>query len=733
MMRGQWLALLWCSAAFGAEAQDFAFGKRMEYGPATCHTVTFALPPNNNADRWDGAVTRALVVALGPNGSAGATSVCYDLNRLAFCATWPGGLDRSKTHHTSYKGSLPPRPAAKPDYLDLAAPGWLVDDQPLADPLGAWRGHALHGTQVVLRSRIGDRYVLESPQPAGAAVRRIIRVGPGKTRVALLAGAVAPESAGRVRVSSSGREVVASGGEFSFRAALSPGSSLAKFRAEQGRVYVAFPAAEQEIAVAVTFAARAGNEPPDELKAELAPLPDLAAWTRGGPRRWPQTFVTNVVRGADKAAYVTDELTVPEFPYGSWMRFSALDAFDDGRFAVATLSGDVWLVTLDRPGPGQVEWSRFATGLYEPLGLKVVDGHVLVRGRDRITRLVDANGDGEADVYENFHCQGEVGPSYHAFLFDLVRDREGHLYYTISGRKSPTLGQVVKVSPDGQRWERIAAHFRHANGLGFGGPHGWLTVADNPDGKFPSGGSIVRPGRGYGEEGGPRTEPFLYLVPPSLDSSSGSQCWTDPQRWGPLGGCLIHTSFSHSKLTYVLTQTTGTLPNGFAVGLPLTFSSGVMRAVVNPRDGQLYVAGLRGWDTNAAQDGCLTRVRATGLPAHAVTAAAVTAEGIRLTFSEPLAADSVDFDNFAAERVGKGRAEVDIVDVRRIDDRTVLVEFDREDLLAGGVIDRERTKKDPSGTTHYRVIDPLAIEFNLRGRDGSKVRDTIYCTINALP
>src|SRR5690606_15715523 len=153
-------------------------------------------------------------------------------------------------------------------------------------------------------------------------------------------------------------------------------------------------------------------------------------------------------------------------------------------------------------------------GLYEPLGLKIVDDVVYVRGRDRIIRLHDKNNDGEADFYEQFHAYGPVGPGYHAFVTDLVTDGAGNFYYAIGGRKSPSIGEVVRVAPDGKSHEVIAEHFRCPNGMGFGGPHDWLTIADNPDGKFPTGGVIVRKGEHYGEEGGPRTTPFLYLLPP---------------------------------------------------------------------------------------------------------------------------------------------------------------------------------------------------------------------------
>ncbi len=69
--------------------------------------------------------------------------------------------------------------------------------------------------------------------------------------------------------------------------------------------------------------------------------------------------------------------------------------------------------------------------------------------------------------------------------------------------------------------------------------------------------------------------------------------------------------------------------------LGLFFLSGSARARFGPDD-NLYVVGLRGWQTAARRDGCLQRVRYTGKPFHVPLALAVEKEGVRLTFAEKL-------------------------------------------------------------------------------------------------
>ena len=69
-----------------------------------------------------------------------------------------------------------------------------------------------------------------------------------------------------------------------------------------------------------------------------------------------------------------------------------------------------------------MHWRRFATGLYQAVGLKIIDGDIYVLGRDQITKLHDLNGDGEADFYENFNNDVQVTPGFHEFAFDLQTD-----------------------------------------------------------------------------------------------------------------------------------------------------------------------------------------------------------------------------------------------------------------------------------------------------------------------
>src|ERR1044072_1262353 len=99
---------------------------------------------------------------------------------------------------------------------------------------------------------------------------------------------------------------------------------------------------------------------------------------------------------------------------------------------------------------------------------------------------------------------------------------------------------------------------------------------------------------------------------------------------------MLHLSYGHCSMLLVLQEEVDGQAQGGVVPLPGRFLSGVMRGAFNPHDGQLYVTGLRGWQTSAARDGCFQRVRCRPekldlpLALHALTNA------LRITFAQPL-------------------------------------------------------------------------------------------------
>ena len=86
----------------------------------------------------------------------------------------------------------------------------------------------------------------------------------------------------------------------------------------------------------------------------------------------------------------------------------------DGTLMLCTREGEVWKYLIKKK-----QWSLFADGLHESLGLwidpKTSETFVIQRGE--ITKLVDTNGDGRADLYESFNAGWGVTDNYHEYAF----------------------------------------------------------------------------------------------------------------------------------------------------------------------------------------------------------------------------------------------------------------------------------------------------------------------------
>ena len=126
----------------------------------------------------------------------------------------------------------------------------------------------------------------------------------------------------------------------------------------------------------------------------------LSKLTDGGSPQWGEPIaVKSEISDNQTNAYVVDKIGVPfNNPHEPKMRIGAFDFFKDGETAaVCTWDGDVWIVSNIDEKLDKVTWKRFATGLHEPLGLKIVNEKIHTVGDNQITRLHDFNGDNEAD------------------------------------------------------------------------------------------------------------------------------------------------------------------------------------------------------------------------------------------------------------------------------------------------------------------------------------------------
>lgn len=383
----------------------------------------------------------------------------------------------------------------------------------------------------------------------------------------------------------------------------------------------------------------------------------------GGSTRWPQEIRVRGELGRTKP-YAIDKIPLPkDNPWKALIYGSALDFFSDGSAAIATMQGDIWIVNGLDESLQDVRWRRFASGLFQPLGMIIQDDQIYVLGRDQMTRLHDLNGNDEADFYESFSRVLETSTSGHDFTCGLWRDSAGR-FYTASGKQG-----VMRVSSDGQSAERIAYGLRNSDGLGLT-PDGLVTIpssegdwtpasmiaAVRPDGRplnrlqgktpdFRGESFFGRPGTDLAQ---PPDLPMLFL-PRGLDNSSGGQVYINSERWGPTRGQMVHLSFGAGRAFLLLRDESKGWIQGAVVPLAGEFESGAHRGRFNPKDGQLYVTGMAGWGTYTTEDGCFQRVRCTDAETQLPTGFHIHENGIRVDFAKPIDAStaSVASNHFA--------------------------------------------------------------------------------------
>ncbi|HEY0549531.1 MAG TPA: hypothetical protein VGF13_08010, partial [Verrucomicrobiae bacterium] len=446
--------------------------------------------------------------------------------------------------------------------------------------------------------------------------------------------------------------------------------------------------------------------------------------------RWPA--ITNVGQvGFPSDGFAVDTITVPYAnPWKALMFCSGVDFFSDGSAAVSTIHGDVWRVSGIDDKLRAVKWRRFATGFFQPLGLRVVNDRAYVLGRDQITRLDDEDGDGTADRYENFCNLIDTSTGGHDYVTSLERDAAGNFYYV-----DPK--GVHRISPDGKTKETLASGLRNPNGLGVG-PGPIITVAPQQGEWTPS--SVifeVAPGAHFGYRG-PQVTPQrplgynapLCWLPHAFDNSSASQVWVPDGAWGALGGHMLHLLWGRCAMSLVLRDVVDGQPQGAAVALPGKFSSGPMRGTFNPKDGHLYIAGSTGWQTSAAKDGCLQRVRRTGSVTRTPIAWHAHRNGLKLMFAEPL-------DKSAAEDPGSyalhqwnyrytasyGSKDYSVIDPDKEGRDEVMVRSAK--VLPDG-------KSIFIETAELKPVMQMELRYNLPFANGASAAGPLYLTLNKL-
>jgi hypothetical protein len=753
-------SLLLCALPVSA-----AWFDEMQFGPAWSNTFGEGAKGQQST-----AALKGILVDLGGRKH----SALYDTETLRWVSGYAGFVEWGGTPWTGAHGALASIANKDAMFRTEAAAGYADASGSFADKRllpgfgnlpaehGRYLGYYKHGDRIIISTEVLGAKVLESASAelAGVDLMGITRHWEIGARPKELLILLADETAD-FEMADGGMSAKSASGLHARLSSSSASVTLATEKDRKNRLIVRMPAGQDAVKFQVVCAR--GQAP-----SVAVPL-TLSDFTKGGPAQYKETLESTGTLGkpVEGSAWVVDQIAVPEGnPWKSNLRFGGFDFLDENTAVLSTWNGDVWTVVGLKGDYAKMTWRRIASGLFEPLGVKVVQGKIYVMGRDQITRLNDLNGDGEPDFFESFNRDVLISRNFHEFAFDLLTDVAGNFYFCKAspvrggGRGFdpilPHHGIVAKISPDGKKFEVLATGLRAPGGMGVG-PNGEITTGENegswqPRCKInfftPAQSPVflgTEPSRHEIAKDKPFHEPLCYL-PMNVDNSGGSQVWVPKGvDFGLKSGELIHLSYGQSSLYRVLPGKAGDALQGGVVKIPVKLQSSAMRGRFHA-DGSLYVLGFRGWQTNAPTECAFQRVRyLKEEPVLIPVAQSITSKGVTLRFEQKLDKElAEDIGSYAVERwkyvrgpqYGSGEFSIDAPDVAA-EEQALKSESQR--VVKHDKVAVKAAKLAADGMSvelEFQDMKPamqLKVSYDLESGDGELIKGDTYCTVKVVP
>lgn len=373
-------------------------------------------------------------------------------------------------------------------------------------------------------------------------------------------------------------------------------------------------------------------------------------------------------------------MTLP-IPEGVSLEVGGLASLPDGRLAVSTRRGEIWMITnpymenLTKP-----TFTRFATGLADILGLAYKDGGMYFSQRGELTKASDTNGDGKADNFETVY-RWPLSGHYHEYSYGPFLHPDGSMYVTLNVSFHPIewwkaeslakwRGWMLKISPDGQMTP-IATGLRSPTGVGFN-KEGDVFYSENQGDWVGTGGiTHVEKGDFVGNPAGlvwthlPESplklkyedipdsgEPMFEVakkiknlktqtvsLPHTIlgQSTSGILLNSDKGNFAPFfEGQLFIGDQAQSKIMRVSLEKVNGQYQGAAFPFIEGFSSGILRMTWG-NDGSLFVGMTnRGWGSTGKEPYGVQRVVWTGKTPFEIKTMSAKPDGFELEFTKPL-------------------------------------------------------------------------------------------------
>lgn len=187
-------------------------------------------------------------------------------------------------------------------------------------------------------------------------------------------------------------------------------------------------------------------------------------------------------------------------PEGLVLEVGGLTSLPNGDIGVSTRRGDVFII--ENPTSIYPYFRKYASGLHEILGLAYKDGFLYCAQRGELTKLIDKDMDGVADVFQTVYSW-QLSGHYHEYSYGPKIAPDGSFFVSTNlsfgddegwrgQSKVPWRGWVINIQPNGSM-NPFATGMRSPCGMGI--IDGELFYTDNQGDWIPSG-SIVHVKKG---------------------------------------------------------------------------------------------------------------------------------------------------------------------------------------------------------------------------------------------
>lgn len=342
-------------------------------------------------------------------------------------------------------------------------------------------------------------------------------------------------------------------------------------------------------------------------------------------------------------------------PDGFSPKVGGMDFLPDGRLVISTwdAEGSVYIVDgVETGDPSEMTYKRIASGLAEPLGLKVVDGSIFVLQKQELTELIDHDGDEMTDEYRTVSNDWLVSANFHEFAFGLAY-QSPYFYAALAigilpGGASATnqpkdRGKAVRIHQETGKMEIVSEGLRTPNGVGIGVDNE-IFIADNQGDWLPACKILhVTEGAFFGSRAVDSSRvaqlkmkpPVVWLPQDEIGNSPSTPLALND---GPYRGQMIHGEVTHGGVKRVFVEKVAGEYQGAVFRFIQGLEAGVNRMVWGP-DGGLYVGGIGStgnWQHSGKLWYGLQRLKYNEKPTFEMLAVRAKSNGIEIELTQPL-------------------------------------------------------------------------------------------------